>query len=445
MMRGGKSFIVLLVVLLGLGSYVYFVESKRPADEGDKKDKVFTVEASAITEMTVKAEDGETTKLQKDGDDWKIVAPMAGKPDSSQVSGLTSNLASLEVQRVIDDNPPDLAEYGLADPRVTVSFKAGGQDHELLIGRKTPPATDYYAKLAGQPRVFLISSFLDSTFNRTTFDLRDKAALAVNRDEIDALTVTTPERTLRFAKNGNEWRLAQPVVARGDFSAIEGLVSRISTLQMTSIAAEKVDKPAEYGLDKPAATVTIGNKSSQATLEIGRSPEAGKLYARDASRPMVFTIDASLMDDLKKAPSDYRQKDLFDARAFNTNRIDVTRDGQTWTFEKSTAKNADGQDEEAWKQTAPAQKDEDREKISEFLSAVTLVRAESFADKAPATVLKNPELSITITSDEGKRKETVRFDRSGSDAWADRDGEPGAARVPASAVDEILKAFEELK
>jgi hypothetical protein len=444
MMRGGKSLAVLMVVLVALGSYVYFVESKRPADEGETKDKVFAVDASAITEMTVTSEAGDRTTLRKDGDNWNIVAPVTARPDNSQVSGLTSNLASLEVQRVIDDNPPDLAEYGLADPRVSIAFTADGQDHELLIGRKTPPATDYYAKLASQPRVFLISSFLDSSLNRTTFDLRDKAALAVNRDEIDALSVTTPQRTLRFAKNGNEWRLTEPIAARGDFSAVEGLVSRISTLQMTSIAAEQ-DQAGDHGLDKPAATVTIGNASSQSTLQVGSSPEAGTLFARDAARPTVFTIDASLLDDLEKDTADYRQKDLFDARAFNTNRIEVTRNGETWAFEKTTAKNAEGQDEEAWKQVAPAQKEADREKVSELLSAVTLVRAESFLDRAPGTALRSPELSITLTSDEGTRKEAVRFDRSGSDAWAARDGEPGVARIPAPALDEMVKALEELK
>lgn len=445
MMRGGKSFVGLLVVGLALGAYVYFVESKRPADEGEKKDKVFAVDAAAITEMTVTAENGERTTLQKEGEDWKIVAPVQGKPDSSQVSGLTSNLASLEMQRVIDDNPPDLAEYGLADPRVAIGFKAGGQEHQLLIGRKTPPATDYYAKLASSPRVFLISSFLDTTFNRTTFDLRDKAALAVNRDEIDALTVTTPQQTLRFTKDGNEWRLTEPLAARGDFSAIEGLVSRVSTLQMTSIAADQVEKPAEYSLDTPAATVTIGNQSSRATLQIGKAAEDGKVFARDASRPMVFTVDASLLDDLRKAPSEYRQKDLFDSRAFNTTRIEVARNGQTWTFEKTTAKNAEGQDEDVWKQTAPAQKDEDREEVSALLSAVTLIRAESFAERAPGNALRNPELTVTVTSDQGKRKETVHFGRAGTDAWASREGEPGVARVPAASVDEILKTLEELK
>ena len=49
-MRGGRSFLILLVVALGLGAYIYFVESKRePADTAaSKKDKVFTADSVEV-------------------------------------------------------------------------------------------------------------------------------------------------------------------------------------------------------------------------------------------------------------------------------------------------------------------------------------------------------------------------------------------------------------
>ena len=114
---------------------------------------------------------------------------------------MTSNLSTLELQRVIDDNPADLAEYGLAQPRIEVAFKAGGKEHKLLIGRKTPAGTDLYAKLGDQPRVFLIPSFVDTSFNKTTFDLRDKTVLKVDRDrDRHARRSRSAKRTLQFAK-----------------------------------------------------------------------------------------------------------------------------------------------------------------------------------------------------------------------------------------------------
>ena len=124
-MRGLRSFIVLLVVAVALGIFVYR-DSQRPAgDDGPKKDKVFTVDSEKIEEIAIKSDSGEQTRLQKSGTGWQIVAPVAAQPDTAEVSGLTTNLSTLEMQRVVDENPADLKEYGLAQPRIEVSFKAG--------------------------------------------------------------------------------------------------------------------------------------------------------------------------------------------------------------------------------------------------------------------------------------------------------------------------------
>ncbi len=132
-------------------------------------------------------------------------------------------------------------------------------------------------------------------------------------------------------------RSTQPSAGRAEFSAVDGLVSRISSVQMKSIVPDATDLK-KYGLDKPAATVRLGSGSSQAALAIGGAGESGSVYAKDLSRPAVFTIESSLADDLKKDASEYRQKDLFDARSFNTSRLDVVHNNQTSIFEKTKVK-----------------------------------------------------------------------------------------------------------
>lgn len=445
-MRGLRSFGALLVVLAALVAYLYFVDAKRPAG-GDTpaRDKVFGVDADKIEEISIKAESGDRTIVRKTGNGWQIVQPAPAQPDPAEISGLTTNLASLEIQSVVDENPADLKEYGLAAPRVEVTFKAAGQDRTLHIGSKTPPGTDLYARLADQKKVFLISSYLDSTFNKRPFDLRDKTVLAVERDKIDSVEIVTPGRTVKLAKPAGEWRLAAPLEGRTDFNAVEGLLGRLIGLQMKSVVAPEASDLKAYGLDKPAATVRIGAGSSQATLAIGTSAGEGVVYARDLSRPVIMTIEASVLDDLKKDPSEFRQKDLFDARAFNATRLEITREGQTFTFERTKAKNKDGQEEQKWRQISPAAKDADQSKVDALISAITSLRATGFVDTAAKTGLDKPEMSIAIKFDEGRQEERLTINRVGADAYAARAGEPGAAKIDTSAVDNIIKALGELK
>ena len=444
-MRGLRTFILLLIVAIPLGWYAYR-DAQRPAgDDEPKKDRVFTVESDKIEEITVRSESGEQTRLQKSGSEWRIVSPVTAQPDAAEVSGLTMNLSTLEVQRVVDENPPDLNEYGLAKPRIEISFKSGAQEETLLIGQKTPPGSDLYAKRRNENKVFLIPAHLESTFNKSTFDLRDKAVVKVDRDKLDAVEISTSGRTLRFARPSGEWQIAAPLQARADFSAVESLVSRLTGLQMKSVVAAEDSDAKKFGFDKPAATARFGTGSSQATLVLGAPAGEDAVYAKDLSRPVVFTVESSVLDELKKDLADYRQKDLFDARSFNANRLEIVRGGQTHTFEKTKVKNKEGQEEDKWRQTAPQARDLDQSSVDALLSALTGTRATGFVDAPPPKALEAPELTASIKFDDGKKEERVTFAKSGSDAFAVRNGEPGAAKIDGSAIDSITKALQELK
>ena len=432
-MRGLRSLIVLLVIAIPLGWYALY-ESKHPASGEKTQEKVFAdVKSDAIDQVIVKSTSGDRTTVAKKDNTWQVTQPIAVKADEAELSGITSNLASLEVQRVVDDQATDFKQYSLDPARIEVTFRAGGKDRTLLVGQKTPTGSDLYARLPDKARVFLIPSYLETTFNRSTFDLRDKTVLAFDRDKVDHVTVTDAKQTIALAKQGADWRLTSPVDARADFSAVEGLVGRINTAQMKAITANEATDLKQYGLDKPEMTITLAAGSSTASLAIGKSAGEGVVYAKDASRPLVFTIDSAVADEMKKPADDFRQKDLFDARSFNTTRIEVVRNGQTRAFERSGDK---------WTQVAPSAKDVDATKVDALMSALTNTRATGFVDDTANTGLDKPELSVTLKYEEGQKTEHVAFGKHASDAFAQRQGDKGAAKIDAASLDAILKALD---
>jgi hypothetical protein len=283
--------------------------------------------------------------------------------------------------------------------------------------------------------VFLVPSYLEATFNKSPFDLRDKTILKIDRDKVDRVEIVLPDRTTTIVKQGADWKLAAPIDARADFGAIEGVVGRLNSTPMKSIAADEADaaKLKEYGLDKPAATVRVSSGSSKAELAIGKSAGDGVVYAKDLSRPLVFTVESALWDELKKPADDFRVKDLFDARSFNTTKVEITRGGQMLTFEK---------DKDAWKQVTPAARPADAAKVEALLSALTGARASGFADKPPA--LDAPDATVSLTFDENKH-EKVTFGRKGTDAFARREGDATTAKIDAATLDAITKALDALK
>jgi hypothetical protein len=443
-MKGLRSFFALLVIAVGLGVYLYYDSKREPG--GDKKqEKVFAgVQSDKIERVTIKSAAGDQTTIEKQGTAWRVTHPSPVPADEAEISGITANLASAEVQRVVDDQATDFKQYGLDPARIEVGFKFAGKDQKLLIGQKTPTGADLYARVPDKPRVFLVPSFLESTFNKSSFDLRDKTILKIDREKVDHMEIVTADRTLTLAKQGADWRVTAPTNARADFGAVEGIIGRLNTTPMKAIVRGETGETGEtndakeYGLDKPAATVRVKSGSSEAGLAIGKSAGDGVVYARDLSRPLIFTVEQALLDELKKPTDDFRIKDLFDARAFNTTRVEIVRNGQTMVFEKEKGK-------DTWKQTAPAQKAADGAKVEALLSALSNTRASSFVEKISDTGLDAPETTVGVTFEDGQRKEKVAFARKGADAYARREGDVSAAKIDATALDAITKAVDALK
>ena len=451
-MRGLRSTIGLVVVLAGLGAYIYFVTSKMPeggskTDDAKKQDKVFaSLQADKIDEVKVSTAAGDATTLKKDGGAWKITQPSELPASESEVSQVTSALGQVEIVRVIDENPSNLNDYGLSNPRVEVDFKAAGDKdyRKLYIGEKTPTGGDFFAKRNDEKKVFLIPAAQDTSFNRTTFDLRDKTVLKFERDKVDGLDISAGAKTMSIAKDGGDWKMSKPVQTKADFGSVEGLVGRLQTVQMKSIVSDNAS-PADlkkYGLDKPDATVNLSLGSARATLLFGGKAADNTIYARDASKAAVVTVESALLDDMKKSADDYRRKDVFEFRPFNATHVEITRNGQTMTLERTKGKGENAPD--SWKRVSPTAGDLDKEKSDGLLGKLSNIRVTSFVDATAKTGLDKPAMTVVVKFDDGKKEDRATFGQVGNDVFVARPGEPGAAKIDAADFNDVIKSLDEI-
>jgi hypothetical protein len=302
-----------------------------------------------------------------------------------------------------------------------------------------------FAMRSGEKKVFLIPAFQESTFNRSTFDLREKTVLKFDREKVDGIDIATAGgKGTAFAKDGGEWKITKPLQARADVGAVEGLVGRLQSAQMKSIVPGE-PTPADlkkYGFDKPEATVTLNAGSTRATLLLGGKAEETTIYARDISKPIVMTVESSLLDEVKKGSDDFRRKDLFEFRAYNATRVEITRNGQTVVFERVKGQGENAQDK--WRRVSPNPAELDRDKVDGFLSRLANMRASSFVDSTAKTGLDKPAMTVVVKFDDGKKEERVTFGKEGDDVFALRPGEPGAAKTDATDFTESTKTLDEL-
>ena len=237
----------------GLGWYALarIEEASRSATRSRRRSSP-ACEADKIDQVTIKSEKGERTTAQKQAGKWQITQPVAtaGRRRRALRHRHEPGLARGPARRrragvrlqAVRSRPA--ARRGHVQGR-RQGAHAADRAEDADRHRPLRAAAGQAARLSRSRRIWKRASI------ESTFDLRDKTVLKIDRDKVDNVSIATPDRTLSFAKSGSDWRMTAPVDARADFGAIEGIVGRLNTAQMKALTSPDGGDLKEYGLDKP--------------------------------------------------------------------------------------------------------------------------------------------------------------------------------------------------
>jgi len=442
-----------LAVCAGLGAYVYFVESKREDKPEKAKEKVFALDKSKVKALDLAPAGAPAVHLAKEGaESWRLTAPPpALAADSGEAEALVSSVESLEVQEVVTESPGALAQYGLDPPKTTVSVLLEGASEplKLLLGAKTPDGAALYAKVPSRARVFTVPAFVESSFDKKPFDLRDRDVLHVKRDAVKTVEVQGPEGAYALARGDKgDWAFTRPLKTRAGRWSVDGLLGTLEGLRMESVAAEDAKALKPFGLDKPARTVTLGLGDGGArTLQIGGSAGEKKYHAREAGSPLVAVVPGAVVDDLAKGMAELRAKRLLDVSAYEVDGFTVEMEGGRKLYTRSSVRDKDGVDVYKWKRAQPDGKDVDTNKVQDALFQVGAVEVSEFVDKpqSPDTYgCDKPALKATLRLGPGKPEDWFEVCRKDAAVYARRAGDDAVLKVDPKKAEELLKAFKEI-
>jgi len=330
---------ILALLLVAIGAYLYFVESKEIAHEATK-DKIVDVAADDVSAVTLTYPD-RTIALEKRDGVWHMTAPVDALADEMTVKNLLHAIADAEVKKTIDDPPADLAPFGLAQPMVTVGMtgKAGALP-TLKVGKTTAVSFSTYVQRDDQPKIYLTGSGFHAGMDKQPKDLRDKTVISVNDADVTAITLTGAGGTVALGKRDGNWQIEAPATLRADNNAVRAFLSSVRNLRATDFAN---DNPAAadlvtYGLDNPQRQITLRAGDQDITLQVGKEFEQG-LYVRAAGTPTVFVVGKWANRDLDKGVNDLRDKTVLTFDPTQAATLEVARgDGASYTLTSKDGK-----------------------------------------------------------------------------------------------------------
>ncbi len=422
------------LAVLAIG--IYFSNKNEKDKEGkpaaDAPPKIVEIPAGDIKKIEV-AKAGETTSIERGTDGkWAVSSPKPLRADQDSANGVANTFTSLASDRLVEEKASELKSFGLEAPATTVTVtRKDGKSTKLLLGDDTPTQSGVFARIDGDPRVFVLANVNKTSIEKSYKDLQDKRLVTFDQEKLSRVELTVKGQTLEFGKNaGNEWAIVKPQAGRADGGNVEELVRKIRDAKMdTSVPAEElVRNTAAWGASAVVAVAKVTDAAGTQTLEV-RKAKDNNYYVKGSAAEGVFKAATDLGDGLNKAADDYRQKKLFDFGWSDPSKVEVHDGAKTVSLAKTGDK---------W---MADKKEMDSTSVQNLIDRLRDLASIKFLD----TGFTTPVFDASVTSNEGKRNEKVLISKAGDKYYARRDNEPAVYEIDKTAFEALQKAAADVK
>jgi hypothetical protein len=342
------TLIAVLVVLGALIGGYFWVTRPKPAPVSTEapKAELSKGDKDAIVKVVLTERAEGTLTFEKKGTDWSVTPALGGTLDASLMDDLLYSFSSLMAERTIEENPTDLAQYGLKPPRATgIATWADGSARTLYLGDKTASGNTYYLQVKGDPKVYTVWMNNGQHLHWIAKDLRSKAITpAINYDEITYLKIIggngapleiktkTTDETKSYQLGFGAYMVTMPYsYSRGlDTEKQDALIKAPQSISISDFAEDTKDLGV-YGLARPRAEVIVRDKSNTIDFLIG-SEKGYQTYFMIRGQPGVYLTDTSSLSFLATKPFDVIDKFTFIPNIDDVDTLEITAAGKTHTL-----------------------------------------------------------------------------------------------------------------
>lgn len=446
--------------------------------------RITPVNVNAATRIELTTPEGLATLVKKEGE-WSF-EPDGGRAEDSAVGDLLDAVGDLSAVVFIDEEPTDLASFGLDQPQAEIRLTIPGVEgvERITVGGYT----DEKAKRL----VYVRRNELASIAKVRTPDMvkliegprvyRDRTVVEVLPSRFERIRLSTENRFLggrnevTLGRHDNTWSMAEPVVASVLEEQIDKLVEALGGLRAEQVVSE-AGEPSAYGLHAPAVTVALtykppveyrieppsegepdesgeeGDKTKPAepvevqppprTLELMVARHDGKYYAKRSDRGTVYEMGE---DFFKQLVAEYRTDRVMDFEDDEVRRLSIRKGDQSHVFEKK--------EDDGWVYQAEPDLPLDSKKLDNLLLQVRDLRTKRYVRHAESDLsaygLSTPSHEVMVTLDDGSSQVLSVSDKRGNDGtdkghFAAVKGHSGVFLLTADSVQRFEVSLDDLE
>ncbi len=228
--------------------------------------------------------------------------------------------------------------------------------------------------------------------------------ICIDNESVDDVKIRKDDGTvIHFKKIEGKWMLMEPVKTAADRSAVQGVVSTITSLKPERILKEKDVNWEEYGLQKPSFEATVGAKDVQNQIFLGdKNPSKSSYYMKKDDDPRLFLVADTVKNALNKSVFDLRDKDVLAISPADVDRVAIRTNDNEVEIKREAP--------EKWVLTKPASMKLKANLMNRDLNTLANLRAKDIIDSPNLSDekfgLAAPKIAITLS---GPKLEQVLY------------------------------------
>lgn len=361
MMKDWKKIIVLAVVLVVfIGAFVFLsnIKDTQNSDQTDtdSEERLLNIDREEIKSITLKHgqeelvfnkeevevesevtdEEGNTKTVTQKKEIW---TNSDFRVDESKINNIALSAEITTITRTIDEDPQNLAAYGLDDPIVVSILMKDGSSHYIEIGGQTPTQDSYYARRSGDRTVYTISKYRGEIFSYGKFDIMSKNLY--EKDEVTAEDITA----LTFTRNGekifasaydtssSKWYINWPLEVEVDVMEFPKFIEWLSGVNVAEYIEKNPSDLSEYGLDKPSYVFDFVLDGKEYSIKLGsKNEDDTRYYAQLNDEPTVFAVSSSSLNFVDSPLIDLISRFIFIPNIADVEKLVIEMDGRVDTL-----------------------------------------------------------------------------------------------------------------
>jgi len=275
---------------------------------------IFKFETTDVASVKLRAKDASWEAAKKDGE-WFLRKPFQALAKETKITTLLDSLSNQRAKEFVAETkkPEDVKKAGLDKPEYEVTLALPKANKELTFGfHKAEDKT--YLTTSESTKIIVPETDLLADLDRKPADLRESKVAAFNSWQASKVVLRKGGLDLTLTKASNDkWYFDAAQKEEADATKIDTFVRKIESLE----AADYIDAPkgpAEYGLDKPQAEVTIwtkeaGEKPVEKSVKVlvGKEDQEKKqAVVKNARLDYLFKVDSAFLTEFPKEAKDWK-------------------------------------------------------------------------------------------------------------------------------------------